>query len=234
MARRSGWRRYEDAAVPEDARAAASMRGGVPIASDACGQGNRPGGRRQARRACSSGPSPPCRQFRARATRPRTTSGGSPGVLAMCHSVGSSYSACPGSGDPTLGSPPAGIPGTNPGPSRAGSRPYRGCWEKRAGRSRAFPAFARLPLSPRQRPACPACLARPGARRCNQRAAASPHRSYDRPSRRRRQSRHRLRDHPYPKKIEESSSSAGGYWQRSASLFSAHLIHALYFLSVLP
>src|SRR4029077_6489600 len=51
----------------------------------------------------SSVPPSPCRQFRARATRPRTTSGGSPGVLAMCHSVGSSYSAPPRPGDPTSG-----------------------------------------------------------------------------------------------------------------------------------
>jgi signal transduction histidine kinase len=67
-------------------------------------------------RACSSVPSSPCRQFLARATRPRTTSGGSPGVLAMCHSVGSLYSACPRSCDPTLGSPPASIRRHEPGP----------------------------------------------------------------------------------------------------------------------
>jgi len=84
-------------------------------------------------RACSSVPPSPCRQLRARATRPRTTSGGSPGVLAMCHSVGSSYSACPRSGDPILGSPPARIRRHEPGaqPSRFSTMPRvlgETCW----------------------------------------------------------------------------------------------------------
>src|ERR1700733_3473207 len=47
----------------------------------------------------------------------------------------------------------------------------------------ASPVPARFPRSPRKRPACPACRARPGVRRRNRRAAASPHRSCDRPSR---------------------------------------------------
>src|SRR5580704_8851705 len=151
--------------------------------------------------ASSSVPLSPCRQFRARATRPRTTSGGSPGVLAMCHSVGSSYSACPRSGDPTLGSPPASIRRHEPGaqPSRFSTIP------RVLGETRwPFSSF-------------------PSVRSVTPVASAKAHLS-----------RHRLRDHPYPKKIEESSSPARGYRQRSASLFSAHLIHALYFLSVLP
>jgi len=115
------------------------------------GQGNRPGQPARAaagqarRRACSSVPSSPCRQFRARATRLRTTSGGRPWSARDSHGVGSSYSACPRSGDPTLGSPPASIRQHEPRPSRAGSRPYRGCWGIRAGRSQAFPASARSP-----------------------------------------------------------------------------------------
>src|SRR5215472_16723752 len=85
-----------------------------------------PGGCGQARRwACSSVPSSPCRQFRASATRPRTTSGGSPGVLARCHSVGSSCSPGARSGETTLGSPPASIRRHEPGaqPSRFSTIP---------------------------------------------------------------------------------------------------------------
>jgi NADPH:quinone reductase len=87
------------------------------LAGAADGQARRP--------ACSSVSASPCRQFRARATRPRTTSGGSPGVLAICHSVGSSCSACPRSGEPTLGSPPASIRRHEPGaqPSRFSTIP---------------------------------------------------------------------------------------------------------------
>ena len=70
----------------------------------------------QARRwACSSVPSSPCRQVRASAMRPRTTSGGSPGVLAICRSVGSSYSKWLCSADLALGSPPAKILRHEPG-----------------------------------------------------------------------------------------------------------------------
>jgi hypothetical protein len=44
---------------------------------------------------------------------------------------------------------------------------------------------------------------------------------------------YRLRDHPYPKKIEESSSFAAAYGTGPALLFLMHLDDALYFLPVL-